>query len=143
MPGLARVAAALACALTLAPAGAEATAPLKPYVPLWTLPPDVGGTDTADLGPAPAAAPVSARVYLAGRDPRGLEAYAAAVAYPDGPLFHQYLTAAQVRDRYGPAADQIAARARRPTSRRCSRRRCACRRSASTRVSARRAATTT
>ncbi|GAB3967535.1 S53 family peptidase [Actinoallomurus acanthiterrae] len=82
---------------------------LPGYVPLWTLPPKVGGTDSADLGPALAGAPIAARVYLAGRDPRGLAAYAAAVADPHGALFHRYLTPAEVRRRFDPARGQVAA----------------------------------
>jgi subtilase family serine protease len=78
------------------------------YTPLWTLPPEVGGTDTADLGTAPADAPVGARIYLAGRDPRGLAAYASAVSYPGSPLFHHYLTAPEVQSRFGPTIDQVA-----------------------------------
>jgi subtilase family serine protease len=102
--------AVIVCASAFAPAYATGHERALPeYVPLWTLPPEVGGTDTADLGPAPTGAPVSARVYLAGRDPRGLAAHAAAVSYPGGPRFHHYLTAAQVQERFGPSGDQIAA----------------------------------
>ncbi|MCO5995754.1 S53 family peptidase [Actinoallomurus rhizosphaericola] len=82
---------------------------LPDYVPLWTLPPEAGGTDSADLGPAPAGAPIAARVYLTGRDPHGLAAYAAAVADPHGALFHHYLTPAEVRRRFDPARGQVAA----------------------------------
>jgi hypothetical protein len=44
---------------------------------------------------------VGARVYLAGRDPAGLSAYAAAVADPASPEYGRYLTAAQVQQRWG------------------------------------------
>src|SRR5262249_46300208 len=98
--GVAAAGVAIACAGVPAPATAFAAGHgpvggrhgLPGYVPLWTLPPKVGGTDSADLGPAPAGAPIATRVYLAGRDPRGLAAYAAAVADPHGALFHRYLT---------------------------------------------------
>ena len=68
-----------------------------------------GGNATADLGPAAAGAPVSARVYLAGRDPAGLARYAASASYPASPLFHRYLTPAQVRERFGATGSQVAA----------------------------------
>jgi subtilase family serine protease len=52
---------------------------------------------------------VTTRVYLAGRDPAGLAAYAAAVATPRNRSYRKYLTTAQERERYGPTAAQIAA----------------------------------
>ncbi|HEY2443488.1 MAG TPA: S53 family peptidase [Streptosporangiaceae bacterium] len=52
---------------------------------------------------------VNARVYLAGRDSAGLTAYAAAVATPGSGLYRHYLTAAQLRARYGPSGAQVAA----------------------------------
>jgi subtilase family serine protease len=52
---------------------------------------------------------VTARVYLAGRDPSGLRAYAAAVSQPGNALYGHYLTPAQVKARYGPTSAQIAA----------------------------------
>src|SRR5689334_21738431 len=106
---------ALACTGVSLPAAAFATGHgaigvrhgLPSYVPLWTLPPEAGGTDSADLGPAPAGAPIAARVYLTGRDPRGLAAYAAAVADPHDALFHRYLTPAEVRRRFDPSRGQV------------------------------------
>jgi subtilase family serine protease len=82
---------------------------LPGYVPMWATPIADNGSATADLGPATDSAPVSARVYLAGQDPRGLAAYATAVSEPGGRLFHHYLTPAQVRRRFGPTAMQVAA----------------------------------
>jgi subtilase family serine protease len=82
---------------------------LPSYVPMWALTVATGGSAIADLGPAPAGAPVSARVYLAGRDPRGLAAYSAAVADPGNALFHLYLTPARVQARFGAAPDQVVA----------------------------------
>jgi subtilase family serine protease len=82
---------------------------LPSYVPMWALTVTDGGSATADLGPAPADAPVSARVYLAGRDPRGLAAYAAGAAAPGSTLFHRYLNPSQVQARFGPAPQQVTA----------------------------------
>lgn len=81
---------------------------LAPYVPEWSRLVAQGGNATADLGPAAPDAPVSARVYLAGRDPAGLARYAAAVSDPRSLLFHRYLTPSQVRARFGPTTRQIA-----------------------------------
>jgi subtilase family serine protease len=50
---------------------------------------------------------VSARVYLAGQDPSGLAAYAQAVSTPGNASYGQYLTPAEVQDRFGPTSDQI------------------------------------
>ena len=96
-----------------APARPVTTAALRqtlaPYVVEWSRLAAQGGNATADLGPAAANAQVSARVYLAGRDPGGLAAYAAAVSRPGSDLFHHYLTPAQVRARFGPDASQVSA----------------------------------
>src|SRR6202000_2671849 len=52
---------------------------------------------------------VNARVYLAGQDPAGLAAYAQAVSTPGSASYGQYLTPAQVQDRFGPTSDQLTA----------------------------------
>jgi len=52
---------------------------------------------------------VSARVYLAGQDPSGLAAYAAAVSDPTNAAYGNYLSAAQVQARFGPTSSQVAA----------------------------------
>jgi subtilase family serine protease len=52
---------------------------------------------------------VNARVYLAGQDPAGLAAYAAAVSAPGNARYGQYLSPAQVQARFGPTSAQIAA----------------------------------
>ncbi|HEX4259101.1 MAG TPA: protease pro-enzyme activation domain-containing protein, partial [Streptosporangiaceae bacterium] len=50
---------------------------------------------------------VSARVYLAGQNPAGLAAYATAVSTPGNASYGQYLSPAQVQDRFGPTSDQL------------------------------------
>src|ERR1700742_1824613 len=50
---------------------------------------------------------VNARVYLAGQDPAGLAAYAEAVSTPGNASYGQYLTPAEVQQRFGPTSDQI------------------------------------
>ncbi|HEY6786157.1 MAG TPA: S53 family peptidase [Trebonia sp.] len=82
---------------------------LAPYVVEWSRLAAQGGNATADPGPAAASARVSARVYLAGRDPGALAAYAASVSRPGSRLFHHYLTPAQVRERFGPDGSQVSA----------------------------------
>lgn len=52
---------------------------------------------------------VNARIYLAGRNQAGLAAYATAVSTPGNALYGHYLTAAQVRSRYGATSAQAAA----------------------------------
>ena len=52
---------------------------------------------------------VNARVYLAGQDPAGLTAYAAAVSQPGNAAYGQFLSPAQVQARFGPTSAQIAA----------------------------------
>jgi subtilase family serine protease len=113
--------AALGCAAliaSMAPPAAAAPGPgqampmrgvLAPYVVEWSRLVGDGGNATTDLGPAASGAPVSARVYLAGRDPGGLAAHAASVSSPGSPSFHRYLSPALVRERFGPDSRQVAA----------------------------------
>ncbi|QYN22100.1 protease pro-enzyme activation domain-containing protein [Amycolatopsis sp. DSM 110486] len=56
-----------------------------------------------NVGPATA---VSGRVYLAGRDPEGLAAYAADVSDPDSNNYGHYLSATQALQRFGPTTQQ-------------------------------------
>jgi subtilase family serine protease len=56
-----------------------------------------------------ASSAVTARVYLAGRDPAGLASYAAAVSDPSSAAYRKFLTASQEKSRYGPTAEQVAA----------------------------------
>ncbi|MEU5207802.1 S53 family peptidase [Streptomyces sp. NPDC020742] len=69
--------------------------------PLWA-------TRQADRGATAAGTPVTARVYLAGRDAKGLADYARAVSDPHSASYGKYLSPAQVRARYGATRDQIA-----------------------------------
>jgi subtilase family serine protease len=61
----------------------------------------------SDAGPVDPATALSVRVYLAGRDPRGLASYAVAVSDPGGPMFRRYLSPTEVRARFGPTAAQV------------------------------------
>ncbi|MDH6142202.1 MULTISPECIES: S53 family peptidase [Kitasatospora] len=64
-------------------------------------------TSAADKGATADSAPVTARVYLAGRDPQGLTAYAQAVSDPNSPLYGKYLTPEQAQARFGATQAQI------------------------------------
>ncbi|MFF7411301.1 S53 family peptidase [Streptomyces lydicus] len=69
--------------------------------PLWA-------TRQADRGATSDSTAVTARVYLAGRDAKGLADYAKAVSDPQSASYGKYLSPAQVRARYGATHDQIA-----------------------------------
>ncbi|TJZ55784.1 serine protease [Streptomyces piniterrae] len=69
--------------------------------PLWA-------TRQADEGATAGSADVTARVYLAGRDAKGLAAYARAVSDPRSAAYGKYLGPAQAKARYGATRDQIA-----------------------------------
>ncbi|MBV9383193.1 MAG: S8/S53 family peptidase [Streptosporangiaceae bacterium] len=62
---------------------------------------------SADRGPADPGTRLAARVYLAGRDARGLAAFDAAVSDPHSPSYQRYLTPAQYQARFGPTQAQI------------------------------------
>ncbi|WP_037607026.1 S53 family peptidase [Streptacidiphilus rugosus] len=87
---------------TPALAASQQRAVLDGTHPTWARP------DT-DRGPVSAATPVTARVYLAGRDSSGLEALAQDVSDPASPRHGQFLTTQQVRERFGADARQVAA----------------------------------
>ncbi|MFC1429526.1 protease pro-enzyme activation domain-containing protein [Streptacidiphilus sp. N1-3] len=86
------------------PAGAQ-TQPARVVLPgtqpAWAAP-------TADRGEVAASVPVTVRVYLAGRDRAGLAALATAVSDPRSASHGHYLTAAQVKSRFGTTAAQTA-----------------------------------
>ena len=98
------VAAAMVAGALAIPGSAQAaTAGLRPLPgthPAWA-------TATANRGAAPAATTVSAQVYLAGRNPPGLAAYAQAVSTPASAEYHHYLTAAQQKTAFGPTAAEL------------------------------------
>jgi subtilase family serine protease len=85
-----------------AQAAAATTHALTGTVPAWATP-------RADRGAAPSSTKVDLDVYLTGRDPNGLAAYAAAVSNPKSSSYHQYLTPAQQNARFGPTAAQVSA----------------------------------
>ena len=62
---------------------------------------------SADRGAVPATSSVALRVYLAGRDPAGLTAYARAVSDPASASYGDFLSAAAVQQRYGASAAQL------------------------------------
>jgi subtilase family serine protease len=70
--------------------------------PAWAVP-------RADRGPVSGHAAVTAQVYLAGRDPAGLAAYARAVSSPGSRSYHRYLTPARTAARFGVSAAAAAA----------------------------------
>ncbi|WP_406100065.1 protease pro-enzyme activation domain-containing protein [Streptomyces sp. NBC_01013] len=80
-----------------APGGRDA---LQGTKPAWA-------TATADRGATADSAKVAVRVHLAGRDAKGLAAYAAAVSDPSSPSYGTYLSAAQAQARFGATQDQI------------------------------------
>ncbi|MGO9500085.1 MAG: protease pro-enzyme activation domain-containing protein [Streptosporangiaceae bacterium] len=102
----AAITAGLVTAVGLAAAGsadaAAARVPITGTSPSWAV-------TGRSLAAPELAGPISARVYLAGRDPAGLAAYAMAVATPGNRDYGKYLTAAQARQRFGPAPGQVAA----------------------------------
>ncbi|MFD7163140.1 S53 family peptidase [Streptomyces violascens] len=67
----------------------------------------VWATGSADQGATAASTKVNARVYLAGRDAKGLDAYAAAVSDPQSASYGKYLSADQAQQRFGATQEQI------------------------------------
>jgi subtilase family serine protease len=51
---------------------------------------------------------IDAKVWLSGRDPQGMDAYAAAVSTPGTPEFGKYLTPQQFNQRFGATSQQVA-----------------------------------
>ena len=79
----------------LVSAGSAAAAPGRAAIPgthpAWAV------SRAGVTAPAVTTGTVTAGVYLAGQDPAGLAAYAAAVSAPGNPLYGRYLTAASCR----------------------------------------------
>ncbi len=95
------VAGALVLGLPTAQADTQPRQTLNSTQPQWATP-------KADRGSAAASTTVHARVFLAGRDAKGLTAYAQAVSDPNSAQYGKYLTAAQAQARYGATKQQIA-----------------------------------
>src|SRR2546423_13524236 len=66
-------------------------------------------TADKDRGAVPASQRITTRVFLTGQDPDGPAAAARAVTDPDSPGYQQYLTADQIKQRFGATPAQIAA----------------------------------
>src|SRR5450759_3191745 len=81
-------------------AATASTRPLLGTHPRWA-------TAAAGRGATPAATTVSAQVYLAGRDPSALAAYARAVSTPTNAEYRHYLTPAQQAAAFGPTSTQL------------------------------------
>ncbi|MFG2625553.1 protease pro-enzyme activation domain-containing protein [Streptomyces sp. NPDC048473] len=67
----------------------------------------VWATAKADQGATSDSGKVSVRVHLAGRDAKGLAAYAAAVSDPQSASYGKYLSAQQAQARFGATQQQI------------------------------------
>src|SRR4051812_10378515 len=65
-------------------------------------------TAQADKGATADSAKVTVRVYLAGKDAKGLAAYAKAVSDPNSAAYGHYLTPAQTQAAYGATKAQVA-----------------------------------
>ncbi|MFI0896908.1 protease pro-enzyme activation domain-containing protein [Streptomyces sp. NPDC020983] len=74
--------------------------PLSGTKPQWA-------TAQADRGATADSAAVTVRVYLAGKDAKGLAAYAKSVSDPNSADYGHYLTAAQAKSAYGPTKAQV------------------------------------
>ena len=68
----------------------------------------VAPASVKDLGAVAIGSPTAMTVYLAPRDPAGLEVFVAAVQTPGDPQFHQFLTRAQFVKRFAPTKATIA-----------------------------------
>ncbi|WP_369379428.1 protease pro-enzyme activation domain-containing protein [Streptomyces sp. cg36] len=99
----------LAGALALGIPSAHAADPVPSGRAALTGTKPVWATGAADQGATAGSNRVDARVYLAGRDAKGLTAYAAAVSDPQSPSYGKYLSAAQTQQRFGATAQQVSA----------------------------------
>jgi len=107
-----RIASATAIAVALAafsagvavasPASAAQAATLPGTSPSYA-------TAAADQGQTAASTQLSVRVFLTGRDPSGLAAYAEDVSDPTNPLYRHFLSAAAARESFGATPQQTAA----------------------------------
>ena len=86
-------------AVTLAPAGADSRVAVADARPGW-----VAGS--AVRGHADSGTQLNARVYLAGQDQRGLNAFVSSVSDPKSPEYGRFLTPAAFEERFGPTKAQ-------------------------------------
>src|SRR3569833_4780115 len=70
--------------------------------PTWAL-------SSVDRGRTDGNQRVDEKVWLNGRDPKGLDAYALAVSTPGNPLYGRFLTPQQFNQRFGATRQQVAA----------------------------------
>src|SRR5690348_17108176 len=68
--------------------------------PTWAL-------SSVDRGKTDSNQRVDVKVWLSGRDPKGLDAYALAVSTPGNALYGKYLTPQQFNQRFGATQQQI------------------------------------
>ncbi len=68
--------------------------------PLWAR-------SSADRGKTDTSQRIDARVWLSGRDPKGLDAYALAVSTPGSAQYRKFLTPAQFNQRFGATKQQV------------------------------------
>jgi subtilase family serine protease len=97
------IAAMIAGASAIAGPAQASTASARPLPgthPAWA-------TASTVRGATPPRTAISAAVYLAGRDPAGLAAYARAVSTPGSAQYRHYLTPAQQSAAFGPAPAQL------------------------------------
>lgn len=108
------VAAAASVALALASGSPALAAPSQASAPS-AGPKTIAGSHPAwasaaeDRGLVPASTEFTGTVYLNGRDPAGLTAYATAVSDPHNSLYGKFLTAGRAKARFGTTATQVAA----------------------------------
>jgi subtilase family serine protease len=81
---------------------APSARPLPGSKPTWA-------SAAADRGATPGGKTMDVRVYLAGRDAAGLEAYARDVTDPHSAVYRHYLSAAQTEARFGASPAQLRA----------------------------------
>jgi subtilase family serine protease len=97
--GLPLVAGVLVLGISNAQADAQSRQILTNTKPQWA-------TSQADKGAVPASTTIDARVYLAGRNAKGLAVYAQEVSDRHSPLYGKYLTPQQTQARFSPTQQQ-------------------------------------
>src|SRR4051794_23882771 len=85
---------------TVGTAQANDRSPVAGTKPAWAK-------ASADRGRTDSGQNVDAKVWLSGRDPKGLDAYARAVSTPGNALYRKFLTPQQFNARFGPTAQQV------------------------------------